>query len=96
MPKSLFCASFVSACIRALKREESCVLAKESESGSRNCLLARLRSISGIVAARAWASWRCVSASVVPAWPIGMATNSTFRHTSLSALTRGMYLVVFS
>ena len=58
MAKSLYCASLASACIRALKRAESL-------SGSCTSLLARLRSISGLVADRAWSKWRCVSMRVV-------------------------------
>ena len=44
MPKSLDWASFVSACIVALKREESWVLVVESVSGSWTSLLARSSS----------------------------------------------------
>jgi len=93
---SLVWASFVIACFRVLKREESHVLAAESVSGLWTSLLALLRSISGLVADRAYARWCCVFLRVVPAWPMGTATISTFSHTALRAAMSGVYLVVFS
>ena len=61
-----------------LKRVESWVNAAESVSGSWTSLLPLLRSISGLVADKAWERWCCVSLRVVPAWPMGTSTNSTF------------------
>jgi len=75
---------------------ESWVLAAVSVSGLTTSLLALLRSISGLVADRACARWRCVSLRVVLAWPTGMATNSTFPHAAFRAATNGAYLSVFS
>ncbi len=86
----------MSARIRVLKREESCVLAAVSIFGLSTCLLALLRSISGLVVDRAYTSWRWVSLMVAPAWPIGMATNITFPHIASRAATSGAYLAVFS
>ena len=96
MPKILSGASFVSACIRFLKRKESWVLAVVSVSGLSTSLLALLRSISGLVADRACVRWRSVSLRVVPAWPTGMATNITFPQIASRVATSGAYLAVFS
>ena len=97
MPKSLVCAKEQSL----LRRVFAILLSSRRAAELVSCVLwpFRLRSeamMEGRTLARAAAKSFEVSARVVPAWPMGMQTNSTHPQSFRRAVSRGRYLSVFS
>jgi hypothetical protein len=59
-------------------------------------VLALTWSADGRAVEKAAVRWARVLETVVPAWPMGIATNSTLPQCFLRATTRGEYFSVFS
>ena len=91
MPRRRDCAKSVIESSSDLNRVKSWTLALWSVSGLEMPLLARDLSINGRTVEKAAVRWSRVLVSVVPAWPIGKATNSIRPHSFLRATIRGKY-----
>jgi len=96
MPKRRDCAKFVSASNIDLNMRQFGLLALESVSGCEVPSRVLVRSGLGRTVENAAVRWSRVLLSVVPACPMGMATNSTHPQYCLRAATRGEYFSVFS
>ncbi len=90
------CAKSVIESIRDLNRMKSWAFELWSVAGLKMPLLARDRSTEGLTVEKAGMRWFSVFMSVVPAWPMGTATNSTLPQYLLRAAMRGEYFWVFS
>ena len=95
MPISLVCASEQSLLRRVFAILLSWRRAVELVSGVLCPLCLRWAAMEGRTLARADAKSFAVSMRVVPAWPMGMLTNSTRPQYFLRAVSRGRYLSVF-
>ena len=78
-----------------LNRVKSWTFAVWSVSGLEMPLLARDLSTDGRTVEKAAVRWSSVLVSVVPAWPIGKATNSTRPQYFVRAAMREEYFSVF-
>jgi hypothetical protein len=96
MPKRRDCAKSVSASSNNLNRRQSWLMALESMVGSNVPLMALVWSTLRRTVEKAAVRWSRVLVSVVPACPMGMATNSNRPQYCLRAVTRGEYFSVFS
>jgi len=90
------CAKSVIESRSDLIRMKSWGFALWSVAGLEMPLLARELSTEGRTVEKAAVRWSRVLISVVPAWPIGKATNSTLPQYFLRAAMRGEYFAVFS
>ena len=91
MPKRRDCAKSVIDSISDLNRVKSWVFALWSVAGLEIPLLARDLSTDGRTVEKTAVMWSRVLISVVLAWSIGKATNSTRPHYSMRAAMRGVY-----
>ncbi len=96
MPRRRDCAKSVIESRSDLNRMKSWTFALWSVAGLRIPLLARDRSAQGLTMENAAVRWSSVLVSVVPAWPMGTATNSTLPQYFLRVAMRGEYFSVFS
>ena len=96
MPRRRDCAKSVIESRSDLNRVKSWDFALWFVAGLKMPLLARDRSTEGLTVEKAAVRWSRVLMSVVPAWPMGTATNSTLPQYFLRAAMRGEYFSVFS
>jgi hypothetical protein len=96
MPKSLVCAKEQSLLRRVFAILLSWKRAVELVSGVLCPFRLRSWAMEGRTFARADAKSFTVSMRVVPAWPMGMHTNSTRPQYFRRAVSKGRYLSVFS
>ena len=78
MPRRRDCAKSVIESRSDLNMDKSWAFALWSVAGLKMSLLARDRSTEGLTVEKATMRWSRVLVSMVPAWPMGTATNSTF------------------
>jgi len=95
MPKRRDWAKSVSESNNDLNKEQSWLLALWSVAGLEAPMLARDLSTVGRTVEKASVRWSRVLVSVVPAWPMGKAMNSTRPQYLLRAAMRGEYFSVF-
>ena len=95
MPRRRDCAKSVIESRSDLNRMKSWAFALWSVAGLRMPLLARDRSTEGLTVESAAVRWSNVLVSVVPAWPMGTATNSTLPQYFLRAARNVEYFSVF-
>ncbi len=96
MPGRRDCAKLVSASNIDLNKRWSCLLASESAVGCGVPLMALAWSTCGRTVEKTAVRWSRVLVSMVPAYPMGMATDSTLPQCFLRAATREEYFSVFS
>jgi len=96
MPNNLVCAKEQSLLRRVFAILLSWRRAAELVSGVLCQFRLRLEAMEGRTLARADAKSFAVSTRVMPAWPMGMQTNSTRPQSFRRAVSRRRYLSVFS
>jgi hypothetical protein len=95
MPRRRDWAKSVIESNNDLNMVKSWAFALWSVAGLDALLLARDLSADGRTVEKAAVRWSRILVSVVPAWPIGKATNSTLPRYFLRAAMRGEYFSVF-